>query len=288
VTPLRVLVADDEVMARRRLLRLLEAMPDVEVAGECEDATEVLRRVRAATVEQGDDKGEGESSSRIDVVLLDVQMPGLSGLDALALWPADGPVVIFCTAHGEHAVAAFDVGAVDYLLKPIEVGRLKKALGRARESDARRRFALEAERQRDKHGADAASDASLSPSAPSASSPATSSWPGFPSRLAIETRQGIVLLDPAEITHAQLDDALVTVHTTRGEFLCDLPLQELETRLAGHGFLRVHRRALLNLAQVTRLEPVETGGFVARTPAGAAVEISRSAARELRKRLKVG
>ena len=91
--PLRVLVADDEAMARRRLLRLLEAMPDVRLAGECADGDEVLERVRGGGV---------------DVVLLDIQMPGLTGLDALALLPAEGPVVVFCTAYAEHAVAADD------------------------------------------------------------------------------------------------------------------------------------------------------------------------------------
>lgn len=254
--PLHVLVCDDEAMARRRLLRLLEALPEVRLAGECEDANELLERVRRGG---------------IDVVLLDIQMPGLSGLDALALWPPDGPVVVFCTAHTEHAVAAFDVGAVDYLLKPVEAGRLKKALQRARQSEARQRFAVESQRQRqlrEGEGRGRESD-------------------GFPARLALETRQGIALLAPAEISHAQLDGALVTVYTTRGEFLCDLPLQELEQRLASHGFVRVHRRALLNLAHVTRLEPVETGGFVARTAAGAAVEVSRLAARELRRRLRL-
>jgi two-component system, LytTR family, response regulator len=252
---LRVLVADDEAMARRRLVRLLEALPDVAIAGECEDAREVLERVRRGGV---------------DVVLLDVQMPGLTGLDALALWPPDGPMVVFCTAHTEHAVAAFDVGAVDYLLKPVEAARLKKALERARQGDDRRRFAREAERQR------------------SARAEPAGNGDGFPARLALETRAGIVLLAPAEITHAQLDGALVTVHTIRGEFLCDLPLGDLEERLAAHGFLRVHRRALLNLAHVTRLEPAETGGFVARTAAGAAIEVSRLAARELRRRLRLG
>jgi two-component system LytT family response regulator len=252
---LRVLVCDDEVMARRRLLRLLEAFPDVRLAGECEDATELLERV-----------GRGG----IDVVLLDIQMAGLSGIDALALWPPDGPVVIFCTAHSEHAVAAFDVGAVDYLLKPVEAGRLKKALARARQTEMRTRFADEAQRQREaRQGQGQGID-------------------GFPVRLALETHQGIVLLAPDEISHAQLDGALVTVHTRRGEFLCDLPLQELEQRLGPHGFMRVHRRALLNLSQVTRLEPVETGGFVARTAAGAAVEVSRQAARDLRRRLRFG
>ena len=249
---LHVLVVDDEATARRRLMRLLEALPDVRLAGECADADEALERIRAGGV---------------DVVLLDVQMPGLSGLDALALWPPDGPLVIFCTAHAEHAVAAFDVGAIDYLLKPVDAGRLRKALDRARQADATLRFRTEAERHRHPPSAAAGHDG------------------GLPVRLPLETRQGIVLLSPNEISHAQLDGALVTVHTKRGPFVCDLPLQELEQHLLPHGFVRVHRRALLNLGRVVRLEPAETGGFVARTDDGHAVEVSRQSARELRKRL---
>ena len=133
-----MLVADDEAIARKRLVRLLAAMPDVAVAGECADAHEVLERVRAGGV---------------DVVLLDIQMPELSGIEALQLFPADGPLVIFCTAHTAHAVAAFDVGAIDYLLKPIEAARLRKALDRARERDARRRYADELARFKGRGGA---------------------------------------------------------------------------------------------------------------------------------------
>lgn len=252
---LHVLVVDDEATARRRLMRLLEALPDVRLAGECADADEALDRVRAGGV---------------DVVLLDIQMPGLSGLDALALWPPEGPVVIFCTAHAEHAVAAFDVGAIDYLLKPVDAGRLRRAIDRARQADAAQRFRSEAARQRLRQAPPAA----------------MANGPGdLPPRLPLETHQGIVLLAPEEISHAHLDGALVTVHTTRGPFLSDLPLHELESHLLPHGFVRVHRRALLNLARVIRLDPAETGGFVARTDDGHAVEVSRQSARELRKRL---
>jgi two-component system LytT family response regulator len=256
---LRVLVADDEAMARRRLMRLLAALPDVRVAGECADGDEVLERIGAGDV---------------DLVLLDVQMPNLSGLDALALWPPDGPVVVFCTAHAQHAVSAFDVGAIDYLLKPVEAGRLKRALARGREADARRRFTAEANRQREQRVGGQGQGQGQG-----------QGIDGFPARLAIETRQGIVLIAPQEITHLELDGALVTVHTARGDFLCDLPLHELEQQLAPHGFLRAHRRTLLNLGHVARLEPTETGGFVARTVGGHAVEVSRLAARTLRKRL---
>lgn len=233
--PLRVLVADDEATARKRLLRLLAAMPDVAIAGECGDAHQVLAAVRAGAV---------------DVVLLDIQMPELSGVEALQLFPVPGPLVIFCTAHALHAVDAFDLGAVDYLLKPIEGARLRKALERARLRGL----------------------------------PATGAAPAL-ERLALPTRQGIVLIDPRDVTHAELSDELVTVYAGDQAYLSALSLQDLEGRLPAGTFVRVHRRALVNLAHVVRLEPNEVGGFLAHTSAGRAVEVSRQAARDLRKRL---
>ncbi|HEX8703389.1 MAG TPA: response regulator, partial [Myxococcaceae bacterium] len=115
--PLRILIADDEMLARKRLARLLSAMPDVEVCGEAADGDAVLAAARTGGV---------------DVVLLDIHMPGLSGMDALALLPAGGPHVILVTAHADHAVEAFEHGAVDYVLKPVEASRLQKALERVR------------------------------------------------------------------------------------------------------------------------------------------------------------
>ena len=241
---LRVLIADDEELARRRLVRLLGMIPDAELAGECRDGAEVLREV---------------ARTAVDVLLLDIQMPGLGGLEAIAMLPEPAPYVVFCTAHAEHAVRAFDVGAVDYLLKPIEPARLQKALERARSQDAVRRFREEARLQRQR-------------------GPALQ-------RLALPTREGIVLVDPKEISHAVLDGSLVTIHAGGGSYLTDLSLQQLEERLPAELFVRVHRRALVNLAQVVRLEPNEVGGFLARTRRGQAVEVSRHAARSLRKRL---
>jgi DNA-binding LytR/AlgR family response regulator len=233
--PLRVLVADDELLARRRLTRLLAALPDVELVGECQSGEEVLAKVR---------------ESDIDVVLLDIQMPGLSGVEALQLLPRDGPRVIFCTAHPDHALAAFDHGAIDYLLKPIEAARLQKSLERVRSRELREPEDLSS-----------------------------------PARLALETRAGIVLLAPPDIESAELEAELVTVFTSKEKHLTDLSLQELQDRLPRGTVERVHRRALLNLAHVTRLEPVETGGFLARLKSGRTVEVSRQAARQLRKQL---
>ena len=237
---LRVLIADDEQLARARLTRLLTSMEDVTVVGEAKDGEDVLTKVRAGG---------------IDVVLLDVQMPKLTGVEAIALWPVDGPWVVFCTAHAEHAVKAFEIDAVDYLLKPVEPDRLKKALDKARQRETRETFSAAVK----KHQA-------------------------IP-RLPVQTRQGLVLLDPGVITHAVLEGELVTVHTKDASFLTDYSLNDLEQRLPVGRFERVHRRALLNLEAVARLEPLETGGYLARTTNGHSVEVSRQAARDLRKRL---
>lgn len=237
---LRVLIADDEQLARARLTRLLTSMEDVTIVGEAKDGEEVLTKVRAGG---------------IDVVLLDVQMPKLTGVEAMALWPVDGPWVVFCTAHAEHAVKAFEIDAVDYLLKPVEPDRLKKALDKARQRETRETF-----------------------------SAAVKKHQTIP-RLPVQTRQGLVLLDPGVITHAVLEGELVTVHTKDASFLTDYSLNDLEQRLPAGRFERVHRRALLNLEAVARLEPLETGGYLARTTNGHSVEVSRQAARDLRKRL---
>jgi two-component system LytT family response regulator len=237
--PLSVLIADDEALARARLRRLLSGLEGVTVVGEATDGAEVLSRI---------------AEGGVDLVLLDVQMPRLSGTEALARWPSDGPLVVFCTAHAEHAVEAFDVGAVDYLLKPVELERLRKALARAQQQGQRTRFVAEVRQQQ-------------------------------LSRLAIVTRHGVVLVDPATVTHATLEGELVTVHAGQTSYLTDFTLQQLQERLPAGRLERVHRRALLNLEAVARLEPLDSGGYLAHLHGGATVEVSRQSARDLRRRL---
>jgi len=237
VNALRVLVADDEKLARARLFRLLGAIPDVVVAGECD---------------RGDAVRVALSRGGIDVILLDIEMPGLTGLEAIRLLPEPRPYVIFCTAHAEYAVSAFEVGAVDYLLKPVEAGRLQLAIDRAR------RVAFAAKTEAPRTGA---------------------------RRLAIETREGVLLLDPAEISFAELDGALVTIVAGGRRVITVLSLAALEERLPAGTFVRVHRRALVNLDHVSLLEPTPSGGYLARMKDGQAVEVSRQAARELRRAL---
>lgn len=236
---LRIALADDESTARRRLSRLLDAMPGVEVVGTHEGAQGVLDQLQ---------------DEAIDVLVLDIQMPGLSGLEAHALMGADAPYVIFATAHPQHAIEAFELGAVDYVLKPIEASRLGKAIERARAHVHR------------------------SVTADTAADPYD--------RVPVVTRDGIVLLDPPAISHAVFDGTLVTVHTTAGDsHLTDATLADLHARLPDGGFDRVHRRVLLNLHEVSVLRPTSSGGFVAVTRGGAEVPISRQSARRMRKAL---
>lgn len=240
--PLRVAVCDDELMARRRVLRLLETIGGVEAAFECPSADALLALL---------------GREDVDVVLLDVDMPGRTGLDAALALPEDRPAIVFVTAHPEHAVRAFDVGATDYVLKPVEEGRLATALDRVRRD--------------------------LAP--PPADGEAPSG-----ERLPVKTRDGIVLVSPGDLTHASFDGALVTLHvaprrgTTVSRLLTDTSLGELEGRL-GPEFARVHRRALLHLARVARLVDQPSGGYLARTDRGDDVVVSRQAARRLRRRL---
>lgn len=257
--PLRVLIADDELMARRRLTRLLAALPEVALVAECTRGDEVPRAVREHAP---------------DVLLLDIDMPGLSGLEVTQLLgPARAPSVIFCTAHAEHAVEAFDEGAADYLLKPIEAARLHKALMRARERLGR-----------------SAQAAPLTPSAPAPNAPAPAAPPRvipvhFEHTLGLTTRSGVALVPHDTITHALHDGALVTVHAGGRAHVTDLTLQDLAQRLPAARFVRVHRRAIVNLVHISRLDALATGGYRAHLSDGQSVEVSRQAARELRRAL---
>lgn len=224
---LRVIVADDELQARKRVVRLLEELGDVEVIAACATAEEVIARLALGP----------------DVLVLDISMPGIGGLELGRRLPDGGPAVVFVTAHREHAVDAFDAGAIDYVVKPVTGARLAKALARCRRAPAAR--------------AD---------------------------RIAIQTRAGVVLVAPSAIVFARFDGALVTITGALESWITTATLKELEAQLPA-SFARVDRRHLLNLDEVTRLEPEPDGGYQAITRSGARVPVSRQAGRELRRRL---
>jgi two-component system LytT family response regulator len=180
-------------------------------------------------------------------------MPGLSGIEVQARLGPDAPYVIYVTAHPQHALDAYDAGAIEYVLKPVEEQRLARAIERARSMLTRAAEPL--------HGA------------------------GKPLRIPIEVRGGIQLLSSDQITHASFDGQLVTLHGMGSDVVTDRTLSELETLLSPHGFERVHRRYLVNLHRVVRLADHPSGGYTAHCDDGATVAVSRQVARQLRRRL---
>jgi two-component system, LytTR family, response regulator len=236
--PLRVLVCDDELVARKRAVRIASEILSPDHVESCSSGKEALARLQ---------------EEDFDVLLLDVDMPHMSGLEVAQSLSAPAPQVVFLTAHQEHAVRAFDVGATDYVVKPLEEDRLRKALDRV----SQRLHAAE-------HIGTAAT------SAPK------------PAKLAVPEKNGVVLLDVSQIVACVLEDALVSIHASGECVLSTLSLAELHAKLPH--LERVHRKALVNMDLVTRLESLPSGGYLAKDATGVSVEVSRQAARVLRKR----
>ncbi len=217
---LRCLIADDEAPARQRLRRLLEAEPDVLVVADASDGVSALERV---------------AEHEPHLLLLDIQMPELDGLGvAAALQSGAGPAVVFVTAYDEHALAAFDLCAVDYLVKPIEAGRLRAALAKVRRWS----------------GSSAPAD-TLGPGL--AMLAAKLSAPNAPRRMAVRSGAKFIVFDPSAVYGVFSRDHYSVVVLEGGELLADDPLEQLARRFDPAQFVRVHRGALINLARLREL-----------------------------------
>ena len=221
----RVLIVDDEPPARARLRDLLADAPDFAVAGECADGDEAVARL---------------SCEAFDLVLLDVRMPGRDGLEVVrAVGPGNLPPVVFTTAFDDHAVQAFELAALDYLLKPFDRARFAAMLARARAEIAeRRRGGLAARLER--------LLAETGRALP-------------PEPLVLRSGARTVVVDPREIEWVGAADNYLRVHLGGTEHLVRGTLTALERTLAPHGFLRVHRSLLVNPVAVRQLLPQRGG-----------------------------
>lgn len=234
---MRLLIVDDEAPARSRLRRLLGAFAGVEVVGEAGDAGAALAAV--ATLAP-------------DALLLDIQMPGASGLDLAVSLPEPAPAVVFVSAHGHYALPAFDAAAVDYLLKPVEPERLARALDRLA-ARLRERLAQRTARPW-AHGAGPL--------------PA-------PAQLLVPDRGRTFVIACAEILWLEAADNYVVVHALDGR--APLMRRTLAALLAdlGAGYLRTHRSAAVALAHVSAVLPLEHGDAELLLRGGARVPCSR-------------
>ncbi len=244
---MKVLVVDDEPPARRRLRRMLERIPDVSVCGEAADGVEALEQIAAL---------------RPDVVLLDVRMPGLDGIEVAAR--GEGlPPIVFTTAYDEYAVRAFELAALDYLLKPVKAERLREALARVRERGGSPDLA----RVRELVERLARTEANRPLSA----------------------RAGAVvrLVDPREVTRILATDRYAVIRHGGAELVLDESLASLEARLSALGFVRIHRAELVNSHHVRALRD-SPEGLVVELSDGQRARASRRLAPELRRRLGLG
>jgi two-component system LytT family response regulator len=228
---LRAAIVDDEPLARSTLRRLIAADGEVELVAECADGSEAVRVL--ARVEP-------------DLLFLDVQMPGLDGFEVLEqLGARRPPLVVFATAYDRHAIRAFELHAIDYLLKPFDDQRFAEAL-----AAAKRRFELEQAAELSQRIAAVIADARNGQRGPSER---------FPARLAVHREGAVELIDVGDIEWIEAADQYVIVHTARTEHLMRESLASLETQLDPARFLRVHRSAIVALASVCKLERQGSG-----------------------------
>ncbi len=230
----RVLIVDDEALAREGLERHLRAFPEIEIVGQCSNGPEALRAVNRL---------------KPDVMFLDIRMPRLSGFDVVELLGDEAPLVVFVTAYDRYALKAFEAHAVDYLLKPLDPSRLEKTIARLHQRfDYQKRQTREMIRDRaDK---------------------------GPLKHLLIRRDGDVYIVDVADILYIEAQDDYVCVHTRRERYKKKERLGFLERRLDPALFRRLHRSYLVNLSYVQKIEdrqiavleggirlPVSRGGF---------------------------
>lgn len=246
---IRVMIVEDEEPSRTMMRQLLADDPDLEVVGD------TWGRRAVADLEEAEP----------DLILLDVRMPQVDGFEVLRRLDVDRPpVVVFVTAHEEHALEAFEVRAIDYVLKPFSDGRFREAIVRAKER-VRARDGREIE----------ASLASLARRDPDRS-PWSAGSPGPSDRVVLQDGGATVVLLPSTIGWIEASGPYVVIHAEGREHLVRASLGSMEERLADRGFFRVHRSAVVNLDFVREVRPFSHGDAVVHLKDGSRVKVSRS------------
>ena len=202
------------------------------------------------------------------IVFLDIEMPGMDGLQLARLVGDNGPVVVFITAFSQYAARAFDVSAVDYVMKPFSDQRLMDALERAKRRVRERRL-----------GELASQIATSAAELPGVKENTKNQGPAYPPRLAFKSGDRAIVLKAEEIVWLEAEDYYVLVHSTRGRHLVRIPLASLEEKLDPQVFTRVHRAAIVNLREVKELDQREGAWLV--MSEGSRVPVSRSRKRRV-------
>jgi two-component system LytT family response regulator len=244
---MRILVVDDEPLARESLARVLGERSDVEAVDMAVDAVEALARIRENTY---------------DILLLDIRMPEMSGMqlvDTLRSQDSRMPAIIFVTAFNEHAVAAFERHATDYILKPFSAERVHRAIDYAKSHSVQER-----ERRLTEILPQLQTLAKATP------------------RIAIKSKGRILFIDVAEIVVAEAEGNYVLLRQESGSHLLREQISVLAERLAPHGFVRIHRSVLVNAAHVEAVKPLLTGEYLLRLKNGKEYNVTRTYKKNLK------
>jgi two-component system LytT family response regulator len=245
---IRTVITDDEELARRGLKALAQRCEDLELVCECRNAREAVEAIHR---------------HRPDLMFLDVQMPGKTGFDVISAIPvAQRPHVVFVTAYDNFALRAFEVHALDYLLKPVNEERFDAALARVREAMAHATDNAIAQRVRQ-----VAADLQItaSPSIGSAGD-----------RLPIKANGRILVIRLADIDWIEADGDYVSVHAGDKTWLMRETIAAVELRLALSGFVRIHRSALVNSDRVKELRPLDKGEYTVVLNDGTELKLTRN------------
>jgi two-component system LytT family response regulator len=240
----RALVVDDEREARRRFARLLgEHSDEVEIAGEAADGPSAVEAIQTL---------------RPDVVFLDIEMPGLDGFAVLDSLPQDQwPIVIFTTAYGHYAIRAFEVHAIDYLLKPITQQRLRDCINRLREIHPVSQRARLDEARKDSRPIE---------------------------RLMARSGSKLVIVNVKDVVAFESEDKLVFARTSQARYVLNITMKELEERLDPDVFCRVHKQAIVQLSHAREVHTLAGGHYLLKLADGSDVQIGRNYARDFRAR----
>jgi len=241
---IRALLVDDEDLARSRLKSLLRAFDDIEIIGEAADGEQAMDRIQEL---------------KPDLVFLDIQMPGCSGTEVAQSLAAPEPKIIFCTAYDQYALEAFELSALDYLLKPVTRARLAKAIEKLRQTG--------------------------SSQPPRSADTLAAKGHSYPTRLLAKRAGRYRVIQQNEVFYFAFEDGLTRLHTVDQDLLMDLTITDLENRLNPRVFFRISRAAMINLNHVHEVSPLPGGYAWVTLRNKARLEVSRRRLKELMDKL---
>ncbi len=249
MTKIKVLIIDDEPPARDIIRHYLSGDPDIELSGECENGFEAIKMI---------------NELKPDLIFLDVQMPKLTGFELLEILP-DPPQIVFTTAYDEFAIKAFEMNAVDYLLKPFAKARLYQAIDRARQR-------LESKTPVVQQGIEELR-AKLDDSTEELD------------RVVARLGSKIIVMPIDKIWYIEAQDDYVMVYSEQGNYLKEKTMKYFETHLAPKGFIRIHRSHLVNVAQILSVELYGKDTHLVMLKCGAKLKTSAEGYKRLRELL---